>query len=49
MVLLYALGWVLIAMRTRLDTYVNLLQAALKDDDGVVAAVGTPASNSRIG
>lgn len=38
MVLLYVLGWVLIAMRTRLDTYVNLLQTALKDDDGAASS-----------
>lgn len=30
MVLMYALGWVLMAVRTRLDTYVNLLEAALR-------------------
>lgn len=30
MVLLYALGWVLVGMRTRLDTYVYLLEASLQ-------------------
>jgi len=29
MVLMYAVGWVLMAVRTRLDTYVTLLEAAL--------------------
>jgi len=32
MVLMYALGWVLMAVRTRLDTYVNLLEAALRPE-----------------
>ncbi len=31
MVLLYVLGWVLMGMRIRLDTYVNLLEASLAD------------------
>jgi len=31
MVLLYALGWVLVGMRTRLDVYSALLDASLKD------------------
>ncbi|KRG76418.1 hypothetical protein ABB28_02950 [Stenotrophomonas chelatiphaga] len=31
MVLLYALGWVLVGIRTRLETYVNLLEASLAD------------------
>lgn len=31
MVLLYALGWLLMGMRIRLDTYVNLLEASLAD------------------
>ena len=31
LVALYVLGWVLIGMRTRLDTYVALLEASLKD------------------
>ena len=30
MVLLYAAGWMLIGLRTRLDTYVSLLEAALQ-------------------
>ena len=29
MVLLYAVGWLLVAMKTRLDTYVSLLEAGL--------------------
>ena len=32
MVLLYAAGWVLVAVRTRLDTYVGLLEAALQPE-----------------
>lgn len=32
MVLMYAVGWVLMAVRTRLDTYVNLLEAALRPE-----------------
>lgn len=32
MVLMYAMGWVLLALRTRLDTYVNLLEAALRPE-----------------
>lgn len=32
MVFMYALGWVLMAVRTRLDTYVNLLEAALQPE-----------------
>ncbi len=32
MVLMYGLGWVLMAVRTRLDTYVNLLEAALRPE-----------------
>jgi len=35
MVLLYAAGWLLIGLRTRLDTYVNLLEGALRET-GVV-------------
>jgi len=31
MVLLYAMGWLLIGLRTRLDTYVDLLENSLKD------------------
>lgn len=31
MVLLYALGWVLVGMRTRLDVYSALLDTSLKD------------------
>lgn len=31
LVLLYLLGWVLIAQRTRLDTYVSLLEASLQE------------------
>lgn len=31
LVLLYAVGWVLIGMRIRLDTYVNLLEASLEE------------------
>ncbi len=31
LVLLYVVGWLLIAMRTRLDTYVSLLEASLED------------------
>ncbi len=31
LVLLYAVGWLLIGMRTRLDTYVSLLEASLED------------------
>ncbi|WP_367345999.1 hypothetical protein [Stenotrophomonas bentonitica] len=31
MVLLYALGWMLMGMRIRLDTYVSLLEASLAD------------------
>jgi len=30
-VLLYALGWVLVGIRTRLETYVNLLEASLAE------------------
>lgn len=30
MVLLYALGWLLIGLRTRLDSYIELLEAALQ-------------------
>lgn len=33
MVLLYAMGWLLIGLRTRLDTYVNLLEGAVRDPD----------------
>lgn len=32
MVSMYALGWVLMAVRTRLDTYINLLEAALRPE-----------------
>jgi hypothetical protein len=32
MVLMHAVGWVLMAVRTRLDTYVNLLEAALQPE-----------------
>lgn len=31
MVLLYALGWVLVGIRSRLETYVNLLEASLAE------------------
>jgi len=31
LVLLYLLGWVLIAQRIRLDTYVSLLEASLQE------------------
>ncbi len=31
MVMLYLVGWVLIAQRTRLDTYVSLLDASLQE------------------
>jgi len=30
-VLLYAVGWLLVGIRTRLETYVNLLEASLAD------------------
>ncbi len=30
-VLLYALGWVLVGIRSRLETYVNLLEASLAE------------------
>lgn len=33
MTLLYVLGWVMISMRIRLDTYVGLLEASLKEDE----------------
>lgn len=33
MVLMYAVGWVLMAVRTRLDTYVGLLDAAMRDEE----------------
>lgn len=29
-VMMYLMGWVLVAMRTRLNTYVSLLEAAIK-------------------
>lgn len=32
MVLLYAAGWLLIGLRTRVDTYVNLLESALQSE-----------------
>ncbi|MFL9585291.1 hypothetical protein [Stenotrophomonas sp. AB1(2024)] len=32
MVLMYAVGWLLMAVRTRLDTYINLLEAALRPE-----------------
>lgn len=32
MVLMYAVGWVLMTVRARLDTYVNLLEAALRPE-----------------
>jgi len=32
MVLLYAAGWLLIGLRTRLDTYVHLLESALQEE-----------------
>lgn len=32
MVLLYAAGWLLIGLRTRVDTYVNLLESALQGE-----------------
>lgn len=32
MVLMYAVGWLLMAVRTRLDTYVSLLEAALRSE-----------------
>ncbi|AWH39260.1 hypothetical protein C1929_10655 [Stenotrophomonas sp. ZAC14D1_NAIMI4_6] len=31
MVMLYLVGWILIAQRTRLDTYVSLLEASLQE------------------
>lgn len=39
MVLLYAGGWLLIGLRTRLDTYVHLLESALQENG---AAAPTP-------
>ncbi|MFK3844087.1 hypothetical protein [Stenotrophomonas sp. NPDC078853] len=30
-VVLYALGWVLVGIRSRLETYVNLLEASLAE------------------
>jgi hypothetical protein len=32
MILMYAVGWMLMGIRTRLDTYVNLLEAALRSE-----------------
>jgi len=32
MVLMYVVGWLMVAVRTRLDTYVSLLEAALQPD-----------------
>lgn len=37
MVLLYAAGWLLIGLRTRLDTYVHLLESALQEEIEVAA------------
>lgn len=37
MVLLYAAGWLLIGLRTRLDTYVHLLESALQEEIDVAA------------
>lgn len=33
MVLLYLLGWMLISMRTRLDTYVALLEGSIQEPE----------------
>lgn len=38
MVLMYAAGWLLIGLRTRLDTYVNLLEGAVRDPDAPAPA-----------
>ncbi len=38
MVLLYVMAWVLISQRTRLDTYINLLEASLQEPALVPAA-----------
>jgi len=43
MVVLYGLGWILLGIRTRLDTYVNLLEAALVERR---AADGEPESRT---
>jgi hypothetical protein len=32
MVLMYVVGWMLMGIRTRLDTYVSLLEAALRPE-----------------
>ncbi|HCQ46221.1 MAG TPA: hypothetical protein DIW53_05205 [Achromobacter sp.] len=32
MVLMYVVGWLMVAVRTRLDRYVSLLEAALQPD-----------------
>lgn len=38
MVLLYLLGWMLISLRTRLDTYVALLEGSIHEPEPLVAA-----------